>query len=296
MSLRRALSTATYLGLAKVGRRFGGVRPFRLMNKLRDAGWSNPPVAGEFWTVTDRWGCAMQLHPFYLIDHNIIARGTYDLPLHRYIERHVHAGMAVFDVGANIGSVALHFSRRVGPEGKVTCFEPVPHVLQRLRENVAANDFAVNVCIEPLGLWESSGTVEISIPPPQLPNHGCASMVRTTENAAPTAIAVTSLDDYVTSHQLERLNLIKFDIQGAEAVALRGAARCLQTFRPTLLTEVSANDLRAHGLTSRDYLRQIEELGYKCHTMLDSGDLGEAIDPKAIPEHAHFANVVCMPA
>jgi FkbM family methyltransferase len=289
------LARGAYLALAMCGRPFGGFRPFRVVNRLRELAWPEPPRSDEFWRVVDRWGCALRLHPYYLIDHNVIARGTYDAALHHYIERYVRPGMTVLDVGANIGSVALHMSRNVGQTGRVICFEPVPHVLARLRENVAANPFAANLLIEPMGVWSSSGTVDISVPPPLQSNHGCASIFRASDDATPVTISVTSLDHYAASRGLGRVDLIKFDIQGAEKAALQGAAKCLETLRPVILTEVSAKDLAAHNVTSGAYLASIERHGYTCARLRADGSIGEELRSEAVPEHAHYENVVCTP-
>src|SRR5688500_18227880 len=124
-SVHRQLLAGLYSALVRVGRPFGGIRPFRIMNWLRKTAWREPPVSSHFKWITDAWGCSMKLHPYYLIDHHIIAQGTYDKPLHRCIQRSVRPGMTVFDVGANIGSVALHLSRCAGSSGMVVCFEPV---------------------------------------------------------------------------------------------------------------------------------------------------------------------------
>jgi FkbM family methyltransferase len=237
----------------------------------------------------------MRLHPFFLIDHHIIARGTYDAPLHRYLQANVHAGMTVFDVGANIGSVALHLSQRVGPTGRVICFEPVPYILDRLQENIAGNAFARNVQVEPVGVWRISGSMEIDIPNAQFANHGCASFFRRAVDSTRSTIKVVSLDDYVETQRIDRVDLIKFDIQGAETAALQGATKTLQRFRPIMLTEVSASDLQAHGVTSAEYLSQIEQLGYTCFGMKSDGSAGDLLRSECITVNAHYANVICLP-
>ena len=265
------------------------------MNQLRDAVWFEAPSNEDLWEVTDRWGCVMRLHPYYLIDHNIIARGTYDLPLHQYIHRYVQPGMTVLDVGANIGSVALHLSRRVGPSGSIVCFEPVPHILERLRRNAAANHFASNIRIEELGVWIRSGTVQIELPPVDVANHGRASIQSGSGDASKTTITVTSLDDYVSANRLGRIDYIKFDIQGAEPAAISGAVECLRRFRPILLTEVSPKDLAAQDITSSEYVMLLERQGYSCRSMLADGQIGNVITGSMVPHGAHFANIVCLP-
>ena len=54
------------------------------------------------------------------------ARGIYEQPMQEAVISNLSAGDVFFDVGANIGFFSLIAARRVGPEGHVYAFEPVP--------------------------------------------------------------------------------------------------------------------------------------------------------------------------
>ena len=54
-------------------------------------------------------------------------------------------------------------------------------------------------------------------------------------------VEITTIDDWVRSHGKPSLELLKFDIQGAELKALRGATRTLQESTLLIYTEVWFN-------------------------------------------------------
>jgi hypothetical protein len=65
-------------------------------------------------------------------------------------------GDCVIDVGANIGGVAIAFSRMVGPTGLVYAFEANSLILPRLKRDLEING-ATNVKIIPKAVWSTSG-------------------------------------------------------------------------------------------------------------------------------------------
>jgi hypothetical protein len=47
-------------------------------------------------------------------------------------------------------------------------------------------------------------------------------------------VPLTTIDALVAKYQLERVDFIKMDIEGAEMAAIRGAAQTLRRFRPRM--------------------------------------------------------------
>ena len=51
-------------------------------------------------------------------------------------------------------------------------------------------------------------------------------------------VNITTLDDWAAAQSLDRLDLLKLDIEGGELAALRGAAGLLERLRPALIIEI----------------------------------------------------------
>jgi FkbM family methyltransferase len=191
--------------------------------------------------------------------------GNYEVDETAFCEQLLAPGDVVFDVGANIGLYALLCSRLVGPTGAVHAFEPEPENHRRLVVNLALNA-CENVVANRLGVFSHSGTEALNVYRPELGSwHTFGRPVLTdplrdnapAEPEATLEVSTVSLDDYASSHAVERVDLLKIDVEGAEVDVLEGARRLLDEGRiGVVLYEVS--------------LAQTEGMG---HTATAAGDL-----------------------
>ena len=58
----------------------------------------------------------------------------------QYLASLVKAGDTVIDVGANIGTVALAFAKKIQTTGSVIAFEPHPNVFSYMNDNITLNN------------------------------------------------------------------------------------------------------------------------------------------------------------
>jgi len=291
MRTLRAISTGLFRALftimCVVGRPFGGVRPRRLYDAVGRRAFPEP----RFRWMTNRWGDELYLSGHYHIDRNIMAFGTYDLPLHRAMRSLIEPGMVCVDVGANLGEMALHMARLVGPRGSVLAFEPAPHVYRRLCEHVRRNGVDGIVECHRIALTDRSGTIAMSIPDEDADNQGLGSLVGDRGCGRVVKVEAATLDELLAGG---RVHFIKLDIQGGEWRFLAGAAETLALKAPILATEVSPDDLAVDGRTSREYLVLLARLGYQIHRLGRTG-LGRRIDPERVARNFAATNVICIP-
>ena len=280
------------------GRPVGGIRPRRIVHWLaRKAYGDAKPDPKDFRPFRDRNGNQLLLHPHYFIDYQVIAFGLYDAKLHRFLRRVVKPAMTCLDVGANIGCVTTHLSKLVGPSGRVFAFEPVPHLFERLRENIALNDFGQTASLHQLALSREPGRATIKMAHQDCDNQGMASLRNTDHPQLSTALQIqtTTLDDFVRDNSLDRIDLIKMDVQGAEAWVIEGGIKTLRRLQPALLLEVSPYDLRSFGKTSADLLKLLESLGYECYRLKDCGRVGGRVRAGTIGIDFTADDIYCRP-
>jgi len=159
-------------------------------------------------------GFTVQGTPFELVDTFIVQQYRYD----NIVEPKL--GDIVFDVGAYVGDTALWFSKAVGPQGKVYAFEPEPSNFAKLKANLERNN-VTNVVPLQLALSENEGETKFS-------GSGGASAIA--ETASGTIVKVTTLDRFVETNKLPRVDFIKMDVEGHELKVLAGASGTIRTF------------------------------------------------------------------
>ncbi|TWT93514.1 hypothetical protein Pla100_40320 [Neorhodopirellula pilleata] len=69
----------------------------------------------------------------------------------------------------------------------------------------------------------------------------------TPKHIASAQVDVLTLDDFVRSQAVDRIDLIKIDVEGYELNVLRGAKESLERFRPSIILEVNSITSRAAG-------------------------------------------------
>ena len=160
-------------------------------------------------------------------------------------------GTLCLDIGANAGAYS-YFMQRAG--AMVHAFEPIPELAGRLRER-----FADRLTVHQLGISDQTGQFEINAPLIDgQPAYGLASV----EQSWPIGQSISHRIDTRTldSFSFENVSLIKIDIEGHEAAALRGAKETLKRCRPALIIEAEE---RHHHSAVADVWRILQPLGYR---------------------------------
>lgn len=187
--------------------------------------------------------------------------GTYEPEVQATIRSFCKPGMRVYDVGANIGYTSLLMARAVGADGAVVAFEPHPKNIDRLQANLDRNSFASIVQVIPLAVADQTGPARFQIHV----SGGMGRLVGTSIKAdrfiGEIDVSQISLDEYVYGRENPPPELIKVDIEGGEALAIRGMKRLLREARPILLLEL-------HGLkAAQDVWGSLKAAEYEIHWM-----------------------------
>lgn len=175
------------------------------------------------------------------------------------LPRFLRPGDVFLDCGANIGLFSLAAARLVGDAGQVIAFEPAPDTRLTLLRNVVVNS-ASQVTVLPYALSDHVGWADFVV---MGRNGGLSSFAPEKPSEGRTvAVELAVLDDLLPTALLDRVTMMKVDVEGAEAALLQGAAHLLERVRPAILIEVEDEHLRRQG-SSADALRQmLEASGY----------------------------------
>jgi FkbM family methyltransferase len=175
-----------------------------------------------------------------------------------WLRKNVGRGWVCVDVGAHIGWYTVQLAWLVGPEGLVVAFEPVAVHAHRLRRNLARNGLA-NIEVVAVALSDRSGRAALwaeEIAPGLV--GGKSSLVRRSFPGHELEVPVDTLDAYVARRGLDRIDLLKVDVEGSELEVLAGSRDVLSSRQPTVIVEFNDEESRTRV---EAFLR---ELGYRC--------------------------------
>jgi FkbM family methyltransferase len=199
------------------------------------------------------------------------------------VERVIQPGWTVIDIGANVGYFTLLAASRVGTSGRVVAFEPGRDNCGLLLLSVIKNGFD-NVMVQPFALSDEVGVLiyERLV--------GSNALVRPVDageslrtGGRRQLVQGVRLDDLPLG--LDRVDLIKIDVEGAELRAMSGAAELMKCFRPLLITEFSPPALRSvSGVEGEDYIEFLTGLGYRDVSVIqpDGSLIAHGVDGGAV--------------
>ncbi len=173
----------------------------------------------------------LQEHDFKLLCYGWVS-GVHDIYYNQYEHRDVRLmpGDVIIDAGAFIGDTAVLFNYKLKGDCEVHCFELLDENLALLVKNLEINRVDMNrIHINKLALTDKSED-EIRIKTGK--TQGSTSIYGS--GTQTDTVQTITLDDYVSMTQLQRVDFIKMDIEGAEIPALQGAIQTIRHFKPRL--------------------------------------------------------------
>jgi len=198
----------------------------------------------------------------------LLINGVYEADALEFILDLLEPGGVFIDVGANIGSFTLPVARHLGASGRVIAIESSPKVFPYLRQNVALNALT-NVSLIQCAASEND-RLEAPFYEAPIDNFGMGSLGAQFHDA-PISVMTRTLDSILEERQIERVNLIKVDVEGFEVAVFRGAEKLLTgDDSPIIIFEFCDwAEERVPGGQIGDAQRLLEEWGYSIWRLKD---------------------------
>jgi len=249
--------------------------------------WFMAGSAGES-VVVERNGLKYELDLSQLIDARIYYEGEFEPETSSLFRRLVKPGMIVFDIGANIGAHALPLAKLVGTSGHVYMFEPTDWALKKLRKNLSLNSELSHVTVERTVLSDQ----DISGQQYSIRSQWQADGVEGVEEKG--MIDHLTLDTYCASHEIERVDFIKLDVDGFETRILRGGVKMLESQRPTLIVEMSDYWQQQAGDSAEAMIGILDSIGYRYLSEATLEPIDDILSCLHALDGKSTINVVCV--
>lgn len=206
----------------------------------------------------------------------------------------IDEGDVCIDGGANFGWYTSLMMAKCGAGGEVHAFEPTPGTFRELRRNYEFWGSPTNVFINNAALGDRNETVLLHVFEGMV--NGYASLAgREDTNSMTLECPMIDLDRYLEDEDIRQVDFVKVDIEGAELMFLKGAARLFkQAAPPIILMEMATAQSANFGYHPNDLIEFIRSCaGYDFYAIDEYNGTARLIDRFAADDIG--ANVFCIP-
>jgi len=200
------------------------------------------------------------------IDFAIYLLGAFEATTIAAYQRLLRDGFVAIDVGANIGALTLPLAASVGASGLVIAAEPTRYAYDKLVDQISLNaDLKSRIRARQVMLM---GRADIALPS-ALPSSWPLSR---TDGAHEDHLGISkdtqgtivmTLDALIKAEGVQRIDLIKLDVDGYEIEVLRGASYVLNEFAPAIIFEHAPYTLVEKGYEPEELLAILRRAGYR---------------------------------
>ena len=149
--------------------------------------------------------------------------GGYERAESKFIADSIKSTDICLDVGANIGYYTFLMASRA-LKGQVHSFEPIPLCYHLLQSSIYLNNF-VNITVNNCAVGEEGNKVPFFI----AKDSAFSSLQNSQENdlAKKIDVQVITIDEYLSSKSISKVDFLKIDVEGAEMTVVNGASKLL---------------------------------------------------------------------
>lgn len=186
--------------------------------------------------------------------------------IHYVARNYIRKGQCIIDIGANVGLTARAFGKAVGSNGSVHAIEPeysnykylcanTLHLPQVIPHRIAISD------------RDEIRTLKLN------PVSGTGNSLYGAETGDTQNVKCMSLESFFKEQQINHVDWIKIDVEGAELDVLEGISSSIETLPGLhILIELCPTNLKRAGATSDQLISKLKNFGYTVEAIIENGD------------------------
>lgn len=186
---------------------------------------------------------------------------VYDRSTKKIITSHCKHDSVCIDIGANEGKI-LKWMIKTSPLAKHYAFEPIPSLYHQLKSN-----FANHTIIFPIALSNQKGMSKFNLVTTNTALSGLKKRPYKSSHQEETIEVATDLLDHMID-EVEKISLIKIDVEGGEWNVLKGASKTILHSKPIILFECGKIGGELYGYAASDIYQLFNNLfEYQIYTL-----------------------------
>ncbi|HEY3251253.1 MAG TPA: FkbM family methyltransferase, partial [Ignavibacteria bacterium] len=160
-------------------------------------------------------------------------------------------------------------------------FEPVSITYSKLIKNIKLNNFN-NITTENLAVSNENGEIELFVADEK--STGSSSIAMHVNFSGVKEIVKTiRIDDYISQKNINKLDLVKIDVEGCEPMVIEGMLVTMKELKPTILIEVLDERLNTINSSKEQLFQLFEYNNYEAYEIIGETLAKKIRNPKEDP-------------
>ena len=179
----------------------------------------------------------------------------------------------IFEIGANQGYYLIQEALYSPNDVNIHAFEPHPDNVKTAKLNAKLNGIENRCHFVQAAVSNKRGKARLTVSR-RLNWHTLTPAIEENLDFAGETIEVDtfSLDEYAADLKIERVDLIRMDVEGHESAIMKGATNIIaRSPGIVIFLEFHTSLLRQSGESPEEFLRHLRALGLKCLTVCGNG-------------------------
>ena len=210
--------------------------------------------------------------------------------IHYVSTNHIQKGQCVIDIGANVGLTARAFGKAVGSNGSVHAIEPEYSNFKYLCANTL---YLPQVIPHRLAISDRDEMRTLNLNPVS----GTGNSLYGAQTGDTQNVKCMSLGSFFKEHQINHVDWIKIDVEGAELDVLEGISSAIKNFPELrILIELCPTNLERAGATSDQLISKLKNFGYTVEAIIKNGDsfiIQKIDDVSKTIGNKSYINLIC---
>lgn len=205
-----------------------------------------------------------------------VLTGTHEPMVHEALRRTLGPGGVFIDVGCNLGYTSLLAAGIVGPEGRVVALDAQRECAEATCTNARLNDLFQVEVLHCAAAARSGVAQEVIVTQDPLWTR-LASVGEHPLEVRRERVPATSVDDLVARLGLQRVDVVKIDVEGAELDVVAGMQDVLAAHRPYVVAEMHGSNepfcaalaVAGYRVVNLDGLERVQDAGPNVHALCE---------------------------
>ncbi len=208
------------------------------------------PPSGAITLNTDSGALRMRTNQTSYLTQLLFWNGYKKFEYSEIFEKLAKQHHTFLDIGSNIGYYSL-LAVKANPQIKAYAFEPAAGPKYYLKENIIINNFKKNITHVDIALSNETGAIDFyevanvkyRYLKYNLAGEGNAGTKKTSRNFVKNTVNAVTLNEFIDSHDLHDVDLIKIDTEGTEHAILCSGKAAIAKHKPIVICETLFNTI-----------------------------------------------------